>query len=83
MFYSVMVESIGEMVLTVVVEGVVLGVVTIISEDNHLIVFPGLYLASIALLSKGKVEIMTLNTDPILSIMFLRRRLRMIWFIIE
>ncbi len=47
---------------------IVVVVVIIVGIKKLFIVFSGLYLASIALLPEGKVEVVTLHTHPVMGI---------------
>ena len=47
-------------------EGVVLGVVVVVGVEELLVVLAGLHLAAIALFSKGEVEVVALEADPVL-----------------
>ena len=52
--------------VTVGIIGIVLIVEVVISIDSLLVVFTRLHLATIALLSETKIEVIAFHTDPIL-----------------
>ena len=50
---------------------IVVTIVIVISEGKPLVVLSRLYFASIALLSKGEIEIIALEADPILIVLIM------------
>ena len=73
MFYGAFVLFLWLLLLLSAVIVVVLAVVVVIGIDELLVVLTRLHLAAIAFLSKGEVEVVALETDPVL-VGCLRRR---------
>ena len=66
MFYGGGIGGGGRGLVVGVREGVVLGIVVVVGVEELLVVLAGLHLAAIALFSKGEVEVVALEADPVL-----------------
>ena len=66
MFYGVFILFLWLLLLPSAVIVVILTVVVVIGIDELLVVLTRLHLAAIAFLSKGEVEVVALETDPVL-----------------